>query len=56
MGGYAGVPGALAAKCLGVPLLLHEQNAVPGRANRLLKKIAKRGALRFSRRIRRVGW
>ena len=36
------VPGALAAKCLGVPLLLHEQNAVPGRANRLLKKIAKR--------------
>ena len=42
MGGYAGVPGALAAKCLGVPLLLHEQNAVPGRANRLLKKIAKR--------------
>jgi UDP-N-acetylglucosamine--N-acetylmuramyl-(pentapeptide) pyrophosphoryl-undecaprenol N-acetylglucosamine transferase len=36
VGGYASVPGALAAGMLGVPLLLQEQNAVPGVTNRLL--------------------
>ncbi len=36
VGGYASVPGALAAGALGVPVVLQEQNAVPGLANRLL--------------------
>jgi UDP-N-acetylglucosamine--N-acetylmuramyl-(pentapeptide) pyrophosphoryl-undecaprenol N-acetylglucosamine transferase len=36
VGGYAAVPAALAAGLLGVPLLLQEQNARPGLANRLL--------------------
>ncbi|MEW6336873.1 MAG: glycosyltransferase, partial [Acidobacteriota bacterium] len=36
VGGYASVPGALAAGMLGVPLLIQEQNALPGVANRLL--------------------
>lgn len=36
VGGYAAVPGALAAAALGVPLVIQEQNAVPGVANRLL--------------------
>lgn len=36
VGGYASVPGALAAGMLGIPLLIQEQNAVPGIANRLL--------------------
>ncbi|HEY3912367.1 MAG TPA: undecaprenyldiphospho-muramoylpentapeptide beta-N-acetylglucosaminyltransferase [Stellaceae bacterium] len=35
-GGYPSVPTMLAAASLGVPTLLHEQNAVLGRANRLL--------------------
>ncbi len=35
-GGYASVPAMLAAATVGTPTLLHEQNAVLGRANRLL--------------------
>lgn len=35
-GGYPSVPPLLAAQILGLPTLLHEQNAVLGRANRLL--------------------
>ena len=39
-GSYASVPAAWAAGQLGLPLVLHEQNAVAGRANRLLSKRA----------------
>jgi len=35
-GGYASVPTVLAAGNRGIPVVLHEQNAVIGRANRLL--------------------
>jgi UDP-N-acetylglucosamine--N-acetylmuramyl-(pentapeptide) pyrophosphoryl-undecaprenol N-acetylglucosamine transferase len=35
-GGYPSVPPMLAAACLRLPTLIHEQNAVLGRANRLL--------------------
>lgn len=35
-GGYASVPAVLAAAQLGLPTVIHEQNAVLGRANRLL--------------------
>ncbi|MBW2713278.1 MAG: glycosyltransferase, partial [Deltaproteobacteria bacterium] len=35
VGGYAAVPGVLAAFLLRVPLALVEPNAIPGRANRL---------------------
>jgi len=35
-GGYASVPAVLAASQAGIPTALHEQNAVLGRANRLL--------------------
>ncbi|CAA7618507.1 undecaprenyldiphospho-muramoylpentapeptide beta-N-acetylglucosaminyltransferase [Magnetospirillum sp. UT-4] len=35
-GGYASVPAVVAASLLGIPAALHEQNAVLGRANRLL--------------------
>ncbi|TVR83198.1 MAG: undecaprenyldiphospho-muramoylpentapeptide beta-N-acetylglucosaminyltransferase [Rhodospirillales bacterium] len=35
-GGYASLPATLAASLLRMPLLVHEQNAVLGRANRLL--------------------
>ncbi|MGF1609754.1 MAG: undecaprenyldiphospho-muramoylpentapeptide beta-N-acetylglucosaminyltransferase [Kiloniellales bacterium] len=39
-GGYASVPAAFAASRLGIRVVLHEQNAVMGRANRLLAKRA----------------
>jgi len=37
-GGYPTVPPLLAASLLGVPAILHEQNAVLGRANRFLSR------------------
>lgn len=40
MGGYVAAPALLAARMLGVPTCLHEQNAIPGRANRLLSRFA----------------
>ena len=39
-GGYPTVPPVLAAQYLKIPTLLHEQNAVAGRANRLLARRA----------------
>jgi len=40
MGGYLSVPPALAARILGVPVFLHEQNVRPGLANRMLGRLA----------------
>lgn len=40
MGGYVSGPGGVAAKLCGVPVILHEQNAVAGLTNRWLAKIA----------------
>ncbi|HEX9585571.1 MAG TPA: undecaprenyldiphospho-muramoylpentapeptide beta-N-acetylglucosaminyltransferase [Gammaproteobacteria bacterium] len=42
MGGYAAGPGGVAAWLLRVPLLIHEQNAVPGLTNRILARFASR--------------
>lgn len=42
MGGYVAAPVMLAARTLGIPTYLHEQNAVPGRANRMLSWVASR--------------
>lgn len=46
-GGYASVPAALAAAVQRVPVLVHEQNAVFGRANRLCTRFARTVALSF---------
>jgi UDP-N-acetylglucosamine--N-acetylmuramyl-(pentapeptide) pyrophosphoryl-undecaprenol N-acetylglucosamine transferase len=46
-GGYAAAPVGLAAALLRVPVLVHEQNAVLGRANRLIARRAARLALTF---------
>jgi UDP-N-acetylglucosamine--N-acetylmuramyl-(pentapeptide) pyrophosphoryl-undecaprenol N-acetylglucosamine transferase len=45
MGGYITLPVAVAARLAGVPVVLHEQNAVPGIANRLAARVAKRIAV-----------
>lgn len=42
-GGYAAAPGGIAAWTKGIPVVVHEQNRIPGLTNRLLA--------RFSRRI-----
>lgn len=40
-GGYVSAPVALAACFLRIPIVLHEQNAIPGKANRALSHLAK---------------
>ena len=47
VGGYAGVPCGLAAVAARVPLVVVEQNAVPGSANRLLGRFARASAVSF---------
>lgn len=42
MGGFASGPGGLAAWICGRPLVIHEQNAIPGLTNSLLSRIATR--------------
>lgn len=42
MGGYAAGPGGVAAWLLRRPLLVHEQNRVPGVTNKLLARLARR--------------
>jgi UDP-N-acetylglucosamine--N-acetylmuramyl-(pentapeptide) pyrophosphoryl-undecaprenol N-acetylglucosamine transferase len=54
MGGYVSVPVALAALRARKPLVLHEQNAVPGLANRALARPARTVALSFADAARRL--
>jgi UDP-N-acetylglucosamine--N-acetylmuramyl-(pentapeptide) pyrophosphoryl-undecaprenol N-acetylglucosamine transferase len=42
MGGYAAAPGGIAAWFARTPLVVHEQNSVPGLTNRLLSRFARR--------------
>ncbi|MGP1956450.1 MAG: undecaprenyldiphospho-muramoylpentapeptide beta-N-acetylglucosaminyltransferase [Arsenophonus sp. NC-PE1-MAG3] len=42
MGGYVSGPGGIAAWLSNIPIVLHEQNGIPGLTNRWLAKIAKR--------------
>ena len=47
LGGYASVPCGLAAVVLRIPIVVAEQNAVPGAANRLLGRFARACAVSF---------
>ena len=49
MGGFASGPGGIAAWMMGVPLILHEQNAVPGMTNKILARFAKKVFTGFDR-------
>ncbi|MBF0220565.1 MAG: UDP-N-acetylglucosamine--N-acetylmuramyl-(pentapeptide) pyrophosphoryl-undecaprenol N-acetylglucosamine transferase, partial [Gammaproteobacteria bacterium] len=40
MGGFASGPGGIAARLLGLPLVIHEQNAIAGMTNRWLASVA----------------
>ena len=47
LGGFVSGPGGVAARLLGHPLVIHEQNAVAGMTNRILARIAIRTAEAF---------
>lgn len=47
LGGYASVPCGMGAAMRGVPVVVAEQNAVPGAANRLVARSAKVSAVSF---------
>lgn len=47
-GGFASGPGGFVAKIMGIPLIIHEQNARAGTTNRMLSKIANRTLEAFS--------
>jgi len=42
MGGFVAGPGGVIARLYGIPLVLHEQNRIPGTTNRLLARCAQR--------------
>ncbi len=47
-GGFASGPGGLVARLRGIPLIIHEQNAVAGTTNRILALLANKVLLGFS--------
>jgi UDP-N-acetylglucosamine--N-acetylmuramyl-(pentapeptide) pyrophosphoryl-undecaprenol N-acetylglucosamine transferase len=46
-GGYGSFPVVMAGSLMGCPVLIHEQNVVPGKANTVLSKIVKKVAISF---------
>lgn len=47
-GGYPSFPAGIAAKLTGRPLIIHEQNALPGLTNKLLGRVANKVFLAFA--------
>ncbi len=56
MGGYAAAPGGIAAWMTRIPLVVHEQNRVPGFTNRLLSSFAKRALAGFADSLTGSEW
>ena len=54
MGCYSSVPPVLVARMLGIPVVLHEANAVPGKAVALLSRFARVTALSFAASARHL--
>lgn len=50
-GGYPAVPVTIAARILGIPLIIHESDSFPGRANKMAAKWAKRIAISYKEAI-----
>ncbi|SDB82021.1 undecaprenyldiphospho-muramoylpentapeptide beta-N-acetylglucosaminyltransferase [Acinetobacter boissieri] len=51
-GGYVAGPGGLAARALGIPVVIHEQNAIAGFTNIQLAKVAKKVCQAFPKTFR----
>ncbi|WP_334133871.1 undecaprenyldiphospho-muramoylpentapeptide beta-N-acetylglucosaminyltransferase [Tepidimonas sp.] len=56
LGGYITFPGGMMAVLAGRPLLLHEQNSVPGLANRVLAHVADRVFTAFPNALPGADW
>ena len=56
MGGYVSFPGGMMAALLGRPLVVHEQNAIAGLANRVLAEVADRRLAGFPQALRKAQW
>lgn len=56
MGGYITFPGGMMARLAGVPLVVHEQNAVAGLANKVLSHIATRVLTGFPNTLPQGEW
>lgn len=56
LGGYIAFPGGMMAALLGVPLVLHEQNAVAGLTNRVLARVADRVLVAFPGALPDAEW
>lgn len=55
-GGFASGPGGLAARLAGIPLLIHEQNAIAGTTNKFLARLAQRVLTAFPGVLPRAEW
>ncbi|MCD4779341.1 MAG: UDP-N-acetylglucosamine--N-acetylmuramyl-(pentapeptide) pyrophosphoryl-undecaprenol N-acetylglucosamine transferase [Candidatus Omnitrophica bacterium] len=47
-GGYGSIPAVLGGRLLRIPCMIHEQNVIPGKANRLLVKFVQGIAISFA--------
>ena len=56
LGGYVAFPGGMMASLLGRPLALHEQNAIPGLANRVLAGVSDKVMVAFPDTLARAEW
>jgi len=54
MGGYISFPGGMMAALFGKPLVVHEQNAIPGLANKVLAAVADRVLCAFPGALKRA--
>jgi UDP-N-acetylglucosamine--N-acetylmuramyl-(pentapeptide) pyrophosphoryl-undecaprenol N-acetylglucosamine transferase len=56
LGGFAAGPGGIAAWLARVPLIVHEQNSIPGVTNRILSRLSKAALCGFSGALPRAEW
>jgi len=56
LGGYISFPGGMMAALLGRPLVLHEQNAIAGLANKVLAQVADRRLVGFPKVLAKAAW
>lgn len=56
MGGYVAFPGGLMASLLAKPLAIHEQNAIAGLTNRVLRGVADRAFEAFPGALKNAEW
>jgi UDP-N-acetylglucosamine--N-acetylmuramyl-(pentapeptide) pyrophosphoryl-undecaprenol N-acetylglucosamine transferase len=56
LGGYVAFPGGMMASLLNRPLALHEQNAIPGLANRVLSSVSDKVMVAFPGALKSGEW